>query len=110
MNILRRRKAILVFLILVWIGGMAYFLTNISGKDDTISETYQADVLDRNSNEDILLREKQEHRQTREHREEKEESQVSSFEILLMSKSSSVLVNILLFVVWKFYLKKLASF
>lgn len=74
MTILRRRKVILVFLVLVWIGGMAYFLTNLSTKDET-AESSQTELEARND-EEILFREKQEYRNARENREEKEESQV----------------------------------
>lgn len=78
MKILRRRRVILVFLVLIWVGGMAYFLTNLSTKDESLAQDNQGDSID--SNEDFLLREKQEHRQTREYRKEKEEILVSIFD------------------------------
>ena len=81
MKILRRRRVILVFLVLIWVGGMAYFLTNLSTKDESFTQDYQGD-LGKDSSEDFLLREKQEHRQTREQREEKKETLVSIFNII----------------------------
>ncbi|KAK3743016.1 hypothetical protein QZH41_009278 [Actinostola sp. cb2023] len=59
MKLLRRRRVILVFLVLIWIGGMTYFLTHLSSKDEA-----QGELL--HNTQDFL----QEHRQTREHREE----------------------------------------
>jgi len=76
MTILRRRKVILVFLVLVWIGGMAYFLTNLSTKDEK-SESSQTELESRND-EEILFREKQELRNTRENKDEKENFEVKN--------------------------------
>jgi hypothetical protein len=44
MKLFRRRRTILVILVLIWGGGMTYFLTHLSGKDEDANQEYEDDL------------------------------------------------------------------
>lgn len=79
MKLLRRRRFILVFLVLVWVGGMTYFLTHLSGKDDD-SNQYEEDLslsLQQKNKDNDVIRLNQDHRRSQDQEKNKQNTLVS---------------------------------